>query len=97
VNKPSPPTESRRLDAQAIQTLGEVAAEFAVFNSTSKEKCETQGGSASILTSMLADAVDQPHVDIVTLADKPQQRADAFAAHLVWLSEASLLPGQLCA
>jgi bifunctional enzyme CysN/CysC len=94
VNKPSPPTESRRLDAQAIQTLREVATEFAFFNSTAKGKCEIQGASASILTSMLADAVDQPHVDIITLADKPRQRADGFAAHLVWLSEASLLPGR---
>jgi bifunctional enzyme CysN/CysC len=94
VNKPSPPTESRRLDAQAIQTLREVATKFAFFNSTAKGKCEIQGASASILTSMLADAVDQPHVDIITLADKPRQRADGFAAHLVWLSEASLLPGR---
>jgi bifunctional enzyme CysN/CysC len=94
VNKSLPPTEPRRLDAQAIQTLREVAAEFAFFNSTAKEKCETRGGSASILTSMLADAVGQPQADIATPADKPRQRADAFAAHLVWLSEASLLPGR---
>ena len=27
-------------------------------------------------------------------AEKPRQRADAFAAHIVWLSEAPLLPGR---
>jgi bifunctional enzyme CysN/CysC len=37
----------------------------------------------------LANAVDGPQV-----GPKSQQRADAFAAHLVWLSEASLLPGR---
>src|SRR2546429_7556547 len=94
MNKPSPPSESRRFDAQAIQTFREVAAEFSFFNAAATGKCEAQGGSASILTSMLADAVDQPHADVATLADKPQQRADAFAAHIVWLSEASLLPGR---
>ncbi len=81
-------TESRQLDAQAIQTLREVAAELSFLNSTAKGKCETQGDSASILSSMLADALDLP------LGDKPGQRADAFAAHLVWLSEASLFPGR---
>jgi len=33
VNKPSPPTEARVLDVQAMQTLKEVASEFALFNS----------------------------------------------------------------
>jgi bifunctional enzyme CysN/CysC len=94
VNKLSPPTESRRLDAQAIHTLRELTAEFSFLNSAAKGKSEVHGGSASILTSMLADVLDQPRDDAVMLAEKPQQRADAFAAHLVWLSEASLLPGR---
>jgi bifunctional enzyme CysN/CysC len=42
----------------------------------------------------LADAVDRPHTDVVARADEPRQRADAFAAHIVWLSEAPLLPGR---
>jgi bifunctional enzyme CysN/CysC len=94
VNKPLAPTETRRLDVQAIQALREVAAEFAKFDSAAKEKYGARGGSASILTAVLAGAVDQPRADVVTLADKRQQRADAFAAHLVWLSQASLLPGR---
>ena len=45
LNKPSPPTDARRLDAQAMQTLKEVAAEFAYFNSAASEKNDVEGGS----------------------------------------------------
>jgi bifunctional enzyme CysN/CysC len=93
VNKPSPPTEARFLDAQAMQTLREVATEVAVFNSAASGKDDPKGNLASILTSVVVDAVDRPHAD-VGRADKPQQRADAFAAHIVWLSEAPLMPGR---
>jgi bifunctional enzyme CysN/CysC len=93
VNKPSPPTEARLLDAQAMQTLREVATEVAVFNSAASGKADPKEGPASILTSVVADAVDRPHAD-VAWSDRPQQRADAFAAHIVWLSEAPLLPGR---
>jgi bifunctional enzyme CysN/CysC len=86
------PTDPRRLDAQAIHTLKEVAAEFAYFNSVAGEKNDVDEARASILTKILANAVDGPQVDFVNA--KSQQRADAFAAHLVWLSEASLLPGR---
>src|SRR6516162_11890194 len=77
-----------------MQTLKEVATEFAVFNSAASGKANSRGNSASMLTSVAADAVDRPHADAVARADKPQQRADAFAAHIVWLSEAPLLPGR---
>ena len=93
MNKPSPPTEARLLDAQAMQTLKEVATEFAAFNSAASGKADAKGNPASILTSVVADAVDGPHADVVR-ADRPQQRTDAFAAHIVWLSEAPLLPGR---
>jgi bifunctional enzyme CysN/CysC len=93
VNKPSPPTEARLLDAQAVQTLREVAIEFAVFNSAARGKAGPKGDPASIFTSVVADTVDRPHADVAR-TDKPQQRADAFAAHIVWLSEARLLPGR---
>ena len=93
MNKPSPPTEARLLDAQAMQMLKGVATEFAVFNSATRGKADAKGDPASILTSVVADAVDRPHADVAR-ADKPQQRADAFAAHIVWLSEAPLLPGR---
>jgi bifunctional enzyme CysN/CysC len=93
VNKLSPPTDARLLDAQAMQTLQEVATEFAAFNSAARGKIDAKHDPASILTSMVAAAVDRPHEDLVA-RDKPQQRADAFAAHIVWLSEAALLPGR---
>jgi len=93
VNKQSPLTEARLLDAQAMQVLKEVATEFAVFNSAATGKADSRGNPASILTSVVVDAVDRPHADS-TRSDKPQQRADAFAAHIVWLSEAPLLPGR---
>jgi bifunctional enzyme CysN/CysC len=93
VNKPSPPTEARLLDAQAMQTLKEVATEFAVFRSAAGGKADSKSDPASMLTSMLAEAVDRPQADVAR-TDKAQQRADAFAAHIVWLSEAPLLPGR---
>jgi bifunctional enzyme CysN/CysC len=76
-----------------MQALKEVATEFAVFNSAASGKADAKGEPTSILTSVVADAVDRPHADVAR-ADKPQQRADAFAAHIVWLSEAPLLPGR---
>jgi bifunctional enzyme CysN/CysC len=93
VNKQSPPTKARLLDAQAMQTLKEVAIEFAVFNSAATSKADSKDSPAAILTSVVTDAVDRTHADVAR-ADKPEQRADAFAAHIVWLSEAALLPGR---
>ncbi len=93
MNKQSPPTKAGLLDAQAMQTLKEVATEFAVFSFAATGKADSKDGRAAILTSMVTDAVDRPHADAVPHADKPQ-RADAFAAHIVWLSEAPLLPGR---
>jgi bifunctional enzyme CysN/CysC len=77
-----------------MQTLEEVATEFAGFSFAASGKADPKGGFPSILTSMVADAVDRPHADVAARADRPQQRADAFAAHIVWLSEAPLLPGR---
>ena len=94
MNKISPPTDARLLDAQAMRTLKEVATEFAVFNSAASGKGDPNGDPASILTSVVVKAVDRPDTDVVARADRPQQRADAFAAHIVWLSEAALLPGR---
>ena len=93
MNKPSPPSEARLLDALAMQTLKQVAVEFASFNAAASGKIG-ECAPASILTSMLADAADRSHNDAVTRADWLQQPADAFAAHIVWLSEAALLPGR---
>ena len=93
MNKPSLPPTARLLDMKAIEALKEVATEFAVFNSAASDKVGPRGDPSSILTSVVAEAVDRPHADVAPGA-KPQQRADAFAAHIVWLSEAALLPGR---
>jgi bifunctional enzyme CysN/CysC len=94
VNKPSPPPAARLLDVQAMETLKEVVAEFTVFNSAASGKLAAKDDPGSILTAVLADAVDRPHSGVVAPADKLQPPADAFAAHIVWLSEAPLLPGR---
>jgi bifunctional enzyme CysN/CysC len=77
-----------------MRTLKEVANEFAALKSAASGKRGPKGDPASILTSVVADAVNRPDTDVVPRADKPRQRADAFAAHVVWLSEAALLPGR---
>jgi bifunctional enzyme CysN/CysC len=50
--------------------------------------------TADAVTVVLADAIDVSRGDIISSVEKPAQRADAFAAHLVWMSEAPLLPGR---
>jgi bifunctional enzyme CysN/CysC len=46
------------------------------------------------VTVVLADNIDVSRGDIISSADQPAPRADAFAAHLVWMSETPLLPGR---
>jgi bifunctional enzyme CysN/CysC len=50
--------------------------------------------AADAVTVVLADAIDVSRGDVISSTDKPPQRADAFAAHLVWMSEIPLLPGR---
>jgi bifunctional enzyme CysN/CysC len=95
--KPLQADHPRRLDAQAIDVLRQVVTEFASFGSIAGGKTGAKPGSVSApdaVTAMLAHAIDPAQSGIAVLADKPRQRADAFAAHLVWLSEAPLLPGR---
>jgi bifunctional enzyme CysN/CysC len=75
-----------RLDAEAIHVFREVAAEFRFFDTLARKKSES-GGRAPATS-------DVSRINIVSATDEPQQRADAFAAHLIWLSEAPLLPGR---
>jgi bifunctional enzyme CysN/CysC len=96
LNKEPHPADPHRLDAEAVQVLREVTAEFAFFSSIAKTKSDVEGHGVSgsdTVTTMLADAVNATGRTIDS-TDKPKQRADAFAAHLVWFSEASLLPGR---
>ncbi len=46
------------------------------------------------VTVVLADEIDVSRGDIFSAPDQPPQRADAFAAHLIWMSEMPLLPGR---
>jgi bifunctional enzyme CysN/CysC len=56
---------------------------------------ELDGASAGDATTVvLADAIDVSRGDIISSTEKPPRRADAFAAHLVWMSETPLLPGR---
>jgi bifunctional enzyme CysN/CysC len=87
------PTDLRRLDAEAIHVLREISAKFAVFVSRAKEKSEAESGGNPV-TAMLADAVGVSRGDVITPTGRPRQHADAFSAHIVWLSEAPLLPGR---
>ena len=91
MSKTLQPTDLRRLDAEAIEVFREAAVEFPFFGSMPKKENAVERDSASksdAVAAMLAEAVD------VSRNDKPQQRADGFAAHLVWLSAAPLLPGR---
>jgi bifunctional enzyme CysN/CysC len=97
LNMPLSPSEPRRLDAQAVDVLCQVATEFASFSSAAKAKTGTErrGVSASdVITKMLAEAVGRTETGAAGMAENPRQHADAFAAHIVWLSEAPLLPGR---
>jgi bifunctional enzyme CysN/CysC len=97
MSKALQPPDLRRLDAEAIRVFREVTAEFAFFGSMAKKNNDAERDSASAsdaVTVMVADAVDVARGDLIGSTDKPRQRADGFAAHLVWLSAAPLLPGR---
>jgi bifunctional enzyme CysN/CysC len=46
------------------------------------------------VTLTLADEVDVSRGDVIAATDNPPQVADQFAAHLLWMSDAPLLPGR---
>lgn len=49
-------------------------------------------GQAVTLT--LAEAIDVVRGDVIAAADRPPHVADQFAAHLLWMHEAPMLPGR---
>ena len=49
-------------------------------------------GQAIMLT--LADEVDVSRGDVIVSAQAPCETADQFAAHLIWMDEAELIPGR---
>jgi bifunctional enzyme CysN/CysC len=50
--------------------------------------------ASDAVTVVLADDIDVSRGDIIAAPEKPPQRADAFAAHLIWMAEVPLLPGR---
>ncbi len=53
-----------------------------------------EASATDAVTVVLADDIDVSRGDILASPDQPPQRADAFAAHLVWMSEIPLLSGR---
>jgi bifunctional enzyme CysN/CysC len=53
-----------------------------------------RASAADAVTVALADDIDVSRGDIISSVEQPAPRADAFAAHLVWMSETPLLPGR---
>ena len=51
-----------------------------------------RAGQAVMLT--LADEIDISRGDVIAAAGDPPQVADQFAAHLLWMDDAALLPGR---
>jgi bifunctional enzyme CysN/CysC len=56
------------------------------------ETGNARAGQAVTLT--LADEIDISRGDVIAAADDPPQVADQFAAHLLWMDDAALLPGR---
>jgi bifunctional enzyme CysN/CysC len=85
------------LDAKAISMLGELAAELGNLAARAPKKCapEREVASASDAAGVLsAGAIDAARRAVISPLSTPRQRADAFAAHILWLSRAPLLPGR---
>ena len=51
-------------------------------------------GAGSAVTLTLADQVDISRGDVLAASESPVAVADAFDAHIVWLSEQTLFPGR---
>ncbi|GAB2997586.1 adenylyl-sulfate kinase [Arenimonas maotaiensis] len=53
-----------------------------------------QAVSGQAITLTLADELDISRGDVIAAAHNPPETADQFAAHLVWMDEAELIPGR---
>jgi len=53
-----------------------------------------QAVSGQAVTLTLADELDISRGDVIAAAHNPPETADQFAAHLVWMDEAELIPGR---
>jgi bifunctional enzyme CysN/CysC len=53
-----------------------------------------RAATSDAVTIVLEDEIDISRGDVLASPDRPPQKADVFAAHLVWMSDAALLPGR---
>ncbi|WP_020697277.1 sulfate adenylyltransferase subunit CysN [Reyranella massiliensis] len=53
-----------------------------------------QAVAGQAVTVTLAEPIDIARGDMIAAADQPPQMTDQFAAHLVWMDEAPMLPGR---
>ena len=53
-----------------------------------------EAGAGQVITLALTDEIDISRGDVISAARRPPQVADQFAAHLLWMSDAALLPGR---
>ncbi|KAF1719435.1 sulfate adenylyltransferase subunit CysN [Pseudoxanthomonas wuyuanensis] len=51
-------------------------------------------GAGEAVTLTLADEIDISRGDVIAAAGDPPEVADQFAAHLLWMDDAALLPGR---
>jgi bifunctional enzyme CysN/CysC len=72
------PSARRSRVTQVLGPSGEVAA----------------AGVGEAVTLTLADEIDISRGDVIAAADDPPEVADQFAAHLLWMDDAALLPGR---
>ena len=89
-------SDLRRLDGKTITAFREIVAEFANVTATAKQKSDAERDNASksqAIGVILADAIASP-ANVESALGAPRERADAFAAHIMWLSESPLLPGR---
>ena len=89
------PPDLRRLDAEAIRVFRHTRADSGLLVSAAgRENYNERVGIPvpGVAAATLVDTADLPS-DLGS-TEAPRQRADAFAAHLLWLSEAPLLPGR---
>ena len=54
----------------------------------------TQASAGEAITLTLTDEIDISRGDVIAAADDPPQVADQFAAHVLWMDDAALLPGR---
>jgi bifunctional enzyme CysN/CysC len=89
-------SDLRHLDAKAISVLRELAAnKLGNLAARATKKCDAEREAASGAAGVLsAGAIDTARGAISGPLSTPRQRADAFAAHIMWLSHAPLLPGR---